>query len=357
MRFERSLRHVSLCLVVAAAAACAGDRHPIDLGTITGPPSPTDTTTPPPPPPGPTNPPAGTGTLVALRSEAGDYVGAGRNYDYTLANSQLRVIAVGGRVSINVTGDESWSGDFQSPSAVTRLQPGTYTGLTRYPFNDAATGGLSWSGDGRGCNTLTGTFTVDSVTYDGDSLTYLRLTFEQHCEGQGPALRGTVRYVKGDPTTPPGPRLPVPAGTWQPVAGSTPATGDFVYLISDAGDYIGQGRENLYAEPTFPITVVNEGSGVRVSVEDWSAEFVPMNTLARLQPGMYPGLMRYPFHNPVKGGLSWSGQGRGCNTLTGWFVVDSVTYTAGVVTALDLRFEQHCEGGLSALRGRVRWTK
>ena len=60
------------------------------------------------------------------------------------------------------------------------------------------------------------------------------------------------------------------------------------------------------------------------------------------------------FHNAVKGGLSWGGNGRGCNTLTGWFVIDKISYVNGNVKELDARFEQHCEGGSSALRGRIR---
>jgi len=48
--------------------------------------------------------------------------------------------------------------------------------------------------------------------------------------------------------------------------------------------------------------------------------------------------------------------GRGCNTLTGWFVVDSVTYNEIALTAIDLRFEQHCEGDLPALHGEIHWV-
>ena len=33
------------------------------------------------------------------------------------------------------------------------------------------------------------------------------------------------------------------------------------------------------------------------------------------------------------------------DALTGWFAVDSITYTAGVLTQIDVRFEQHWEGG------------
>jgi hypothetical protein len=82
-----------------------------------------------------------------------------------------------------------------------------------------------------------------------------------------------------------------------------------------------------------------------------------MTGLTQLQPGYYGDLQRYPFHNPVRGGLSVSGNGRGCNTLTGWFVVDAVSFTGGILDAIDLRFEQHCEGGAPALRGKLHWIR
>jgi hypothetical protein len=36
--------------------------------------------------------------------------------------------------------------------------------------------------------------------------------------------------------------------------------------------------------------------------------------------------------------------------------VDRVVYTAGKITEVELRFEQHCEGGGPALRGQIRWS-
>jgi hypothetical protein len=56
-------------------------------------------------------------------------------------------------------------------------------------------------------------------------------------------------------------------------------------------------------------------------------------------------------------GMSWSGEGRVCDTLTGWFVVDSVTYVGETLTAIDLRFEQHCEGTAPALYGKIHWSQ
>jgi hypothetical protein len=84
---------------------------------------------------------------------------------------------------------------------------------------------------------------------------------------------------------------------------------------------------------------------------------LPGHERAELEVGYYPDLRRYPFHNPVKGGLSWYGEGRGCGALTGWFAVDSVTYDGSTVTAIDLRFEQHCAGSTAALRGEIHWSE
>src|SRR5205814_471376 len=50
-------------------------------------------------------------------------------------------------------------------------------------------------GDGRGCNTLAGSFQVLQVTYGaGNTIAAFDATFEQHCEGAVPALRGEIRY-------------------------------------------------------------------------------------------------------------------------------------------------------------------
>lgn len=323
-------------------------------------------------PPGPVNPPPATlwqpmegatpssGNYVYLQSDAGDYIGAGRTSTYTLADSILAVSSAGGLFNVRVTGNQTWDGAFQTMNSIPLLQPGYYAGLMRQPFHNPTKGGLNWSGDGRGCNTLTGWFVVDSVTYVGGNLSAIELRFEQHCEGAGPALRGKIRWVAGDSTAPSGPVNPPPANLWQPAPGAVPASGNYVYLQSEAGDYIGQGNTYTY-EPTNATLSVTANAGLlSVGVNGskwWSGSFQAMNSVATLQPGYYGDLQRYPFHNPAKGGLSWSGDGRGCNTLSGWFVVDSVAYTSNELSAITLRFEQHCEGMAAALRGQIRWAR
>lgn len=304
-------------------------------------------------PPGPEIEP----TAINLSSDPGDYIGGGRDYSYSQADSIITLTVAGAYLSIQIQGDELWTGDFLLPDSLTQLEVGTYSNLTRYPFHDASVGGLSWSGEGRGCNTLTGSITIENVTYDGDALTSIDLQFEQYCEGGTFALRGDIHWHVDDATAPPGPAA-VPAGLWAPAAGVTPATGNYVYLESQAGDYIGQGATYLYTLATAQISFNVADAHLSISItgnEFWYGDFEGINTSGRIEAGYYGDLKRYPFHNPVKGGLSWSGEGRGCNTLTGWFVVDRVTYDGATLTAIDLRFEQHCEGGGPALNGEIRW--
>jgi len=229
-----------------------------------------------------------------------------------------------------------------------RLRPvrtGTYEGLQRYPSHDPLRGGLDWFGQGYGCNTLTGSFTVDGVTYTSGGLNAIDLRFEQHCYGGAPALHGQVHWDATDNAQPPGP-IPPPADLWQPAPGSTPTAGNYIYLQSDPGDYVDAGGTFTYTAADALISVSPGGNQLSVRVngdQNWFGDFQAMSSIPQLELGYYGNLRRYPFHNPVRGGLDWFGEGRGCNTLTGWFVVDKVTYTSGTLSALDLRFEQHCE--------------
>ncbi len=327
MTLAQRLGRGLLLLVAGAAAACASDG-------ITGPRLPSWPTT------------------IQLVSDAGDWVGGGLTYRYDQANALITVASQGGHLSIGIDGDQWWHANFLLPSSMSRFQPGEYKGLTRYPFEDPAVGGLDWSGEGRGCNTIAGSLTVNHAWYAADTLAAIDLSFEQHCEGAAPALRGAVQWRSGDPTQPPGPVNPVPTTLWRAPAQPLPATGNYVYLASQQGDYIGGGGTYLMVDS---IAVSASGGHLSVHVGDWWGDFQAMNTLELLQAGYYPGLERYPFNNPRKGGLSWYGNGRGCNELTGWFAIDQVLYSGVTLTGVDLRFEQHCEGGAPALHGQIHW--
>lgn len=325
-------------------------------------------------PSGPVNPPPANlwraaaeatpseGNYIYLESETGDYIGKGTNYLLTPSDSVITLQANGGTLQISASGNTYWTGDFATMESIETLQPGYYGGLQRFPFRNTRMGGLEWTGNGSGCNTLTGWFVIDSVSYTDGALSSIDLRFEQHCEGLQPALHGQIHWTADNLTPASGPVNPPPADLWQPAAGTTPSSGNYIYTESDAGDYIGQGQSQTFTPASATITVSGVDANLNVSVTGdgysfwWYGNFAAMNSLTQLEPGYYGDLMRYPFHNPVRGGMDWSGSGRGCNTLTGWFVVDNVVYEAGNLKAIDLRFSQNCEGAPEALRGKIHWV-
>ena len=155
-----------------------------------------------------------------------------------------------------------------------------------------------------------------------------------------------------------GPVVPIPSTLWQPPTSCLPPSGDYIFLASDPGDWVGGGRTYLYtpADAVLKMSISAIDGHLVVSVtgdEEWTGDFAPMSGLDQLQPGFYPDLERYPFNNPTKGGLDWYGEGRGSNELSGWFAVDDVAYDGAAITSIDLRFELHSEGAMPPLHGAM----
>lgn len=342
----RGLRALSLTLVMTVVVA----------GTAWANPSP--------PPDGLWQPPPGVvpegRTSVYLESRSGDYIGQGGTYRYTLDDAKIGITHNSGVVSVGIDGNEWWHADFSGPDDMTYLQPGYYGDLQRYPFHNPVKGGLAWGGEGRGCNELVGWFVVDDIQFSSGAMTRLALRFEQRCEGSSaPPLYGQVRYEQGDTGTPGNPRPP-PADLWDAPSGSTPDAATYIYLESTSGDYIGAGGTYVYTPANAQLGFEYSAGYVRVNVngdEWWHADFAGPEGSARLERGYYGDLRRYPFHNPMMGGLDWSGDGRGCNELYGWFIVDDIVIEVGKLISLTLRFGQHCESpGAPPLHGKIRYN-
>ena len=153
----------------------------------------------------------GGSTRVLMNSQPGDYIGAGKTWSYTVANA--RIVAGGNRTHVAFTVDGAdgswWYADF-APASGDILAPGLYANATRWPFNGTGPG-LSIDGNGRGCNTLTGQFTVTEATFESDgSVRTFGTSFEQHCEGGPAALTGVFEFRVGTPPPPPPPPVPPP---------------------------------------------------------------------------------------------------------------------------------------------------
>ena len=142
-------------------------------------------------------------TFITMDSETGDYIGQGQQYFLGLNDGTFTVDSVDAdHVRALFRGQDTWSLNFAAPDG-TGLSAQSYWDAMRYPFQDPASPGLSVSGAGRGCNTLIGNFNVLELVKDANNnFSSLAVDFEQHCEGQLPALYGSVRLNYVDPSVP-----------------------------------------------------------------------------------------------------------------------------------------------------------
>lgn len=134
-------------------------------------------------------------TTWTLQSDPGDFIGQGGQLDFGTDRDRITFEGTGTRVSTSVvTSDgERWSAVLAAPQGAS-LVPGTYLDAHRYPFHGTGPG-LNVSGDGRGCNRLTGQFTIHDIGFDAaGELTRIDASVEQHCESQDPALSGRLTY-------------------------------------------------------------------------------------------------------------------------------------------------------------------
>lgn len=136
---------------------------------------------------------------VAFEGDAGDYISAGGSYAYTAGQDALDVSgdAAHGVVTVGISGANGdwWSVALAAPNG-TELKAGTYTGATRHPFNEGSAPGLNHDGNGRGCNMLTGSFTISNIAWGPNGyVEALDASYEQHCEGDAAALRGRIHLV------------------------------------------------------------------------------------------------------------------------------------------------------------------
>jgi DNA-binding protein YbaB len=135
---------------------------------------------------------------VTMISEAGDYIGEGQLRHYTSANATFisNVPQAGTYISVHVNptaGGGGWYLDFAAPLGEP-LVTGTYLNAQRAAFRTGTAPGLDIGGQGRGCNTVSGSFTVYAVEFsEAGALLHFSATYEQHCEGGPAALRGAVK--------------------------------------------------------------------------------------------------------------------------------------------------------------------
>ena len=142
---------------------------------------------------------------LTFSGDSGDWITGGQSYSYSTENGDGLSVSSSANstvsISVNAANGDWWFLDIDAPDGQT-LVPGTYLNANRYPFNGTGPG-LDLFGNGRGCNTLTGSFTIINAVFglNGYVQTF-DATFEQHCEGGVAAARGEV-HIANPPPPPP----------------------------------------------------------------------------------------------------------------------------------------------------------
>jgi hypothetical protein len=157
---------------------------------------------------------------LVLDGTSGDFISGGKNVDniYSSANPLLEWnwatfdnIGTAATPEANyltftyllnpslVSNDEYATIQFSTQGLGTAIEDETYSNAARAAFAPAGEPGLDISYDHRGCNTLTGNFTVNQLTFANDQIDRFSASFNQSCDG-GAVMHGTFNY-DADATT------------------------------------------------------------------------------------------------------------------------------------------------------------
>lgn len=140
----------------------------------------------------------GYGQTVSVTPAMGFDFTASRNFDNGVSFA-INDFAT----NLNFQATRWWHLDFSAPLDAP-LSVGNYARATRWPFQATDAPGLNFDGNGRGNNTLTGSFQILEATYaaSGEVLTFAA-DFRQYDEGvQGWWNMGSIRYNSDIPISP-----------------------------------------------------------------------------------------------------------------------------------------------------------
>jgi len=312
--------------------------------------------------------------FLSIQTIPNGSVGRANKYDYTQLNSNVRFrsnFADGITIDIDGAGvqngfiidSEDWTWDMSLPrNNPRRLTAGIYDDAERFPFNDDVNG-LSVSGQGSGCNQVIGSFRIFEIRYNGDQLSRLLADFEQRCSINGPLMVGSIDYdsSRADAVFPP---ATLPQGVPTPALPS-PVTNGGVLIVEGTNNTAIVGSAGLVLDnsnSTFSFRNIGQ-TGVSVEIEtgrtSYSLEMkrssfnADPNRNQRLEVGHYPLATRAAFSAPLAG-LSFSGNGSGCNKSGGSFNIFEIAYdSSDRVVSLVADFEQTCRADGEFLKGSI----
>jgi len=139
---------------------------------------------------------------LTMQSQTGDYIGQGQSYNLTytqIVSAQVIQTIAGAPTELQffVMGPTAPFAliFFGTNQLGVPMQVGSYADAQRAPFAALGHAGLDVGFDGRGSNTLTGSFNITQLVLGTDnSIQIFQANFIQHSEGNPAALYGTFTY-------------------------------------------------------------------------------------------------------------------------------------------------------------------
>jgi hypothetical protein len=280
-------------------------------------------------------------TVMVMRGDVGDYIAGPTDYLYTPADTDFTTQGIENQAyfsAIQPGYTHWWYLDLRAPVGEVLTAGTTYTGAERAAFASAGHPGLDVSGDGRGCNTVSGSFTVLEIARDPatDLVTRFAASFEQHCEGGTAAARGSLYFhstlpyavnaaltLTGPTFTPPGEPVHL-QGTLSdgtaPVAGATVSVSRTDATGTTALPDVTTGGDGTYVvDDTMPAT-----SAVYTATFAGDANVQALGATWAVKAQAYPSALPLVAPSTVKRGTAY--------TVTGTLTSHGVVIPGALVT-------------------------
>jgi len=249
------------------------------------------------------------------------------------------------KIEVEVHGEVCWKGFFQRLWTTEPIAEGFYAYQAE---REGIIEDFAWYKGYKACEVVSGWVVIDSLQYeDENTVSALELRFEQYCRGRSFPLNGALRWLKSDHSVP-------PSDLWQPPSAIQALPAPYLYLESQEGDLVGQGRN--YTSTSQIRFLAWDREDMRVWNKGWFGYFKADSSVdVKLYTSFQSKRSLYKSFSDSE--LSWSYNGSICKTASWWCSVDAVERDGeGELREVRMRFEQHCNGTTAALHGALYWV-
>lgn len=281
---------------------------------------------------------------------------ANQHYTYTSPQALILVTTSFNPICVQVIGEEHWSGSFYAAKSLSRLEAGYYGELVMRHHANPVRARMAW-GLGAECKRGSGWFAIDTIEYDGaNQINKIEMRFGHICEGAQEPIYGAINWQYSNPVNPSVPLFPPPANLWAP---QVPLEGNSFY-IETVRNVHGKAAANSanWTNSLFNAQEIDGELIVSINGNEWWKGTFRDADSQRIERVGYYGIYRHYMESDRRySGFKWEGLTLiECKTYTGWYMIDGIAYSDGVLSLLQLRFEMLCNSPSFPIHGALSWS-